>query len=61
MKQPLQRAAAPPACPAQVMWMQGLIVLGVVATALFVGVTCMHLVDVPSRFAQPEAARAHGD
>ena len=45
------------------MWLEGLIILVVVAMALTVGICCMHLVDVPSRFAQPDAAaaRPHGD
>lgn len=46
---------------AQVMWLQGLIVLVVIGMALSVGCWCMHTVDVPSRFAQPDAPRPHGE
>ena len=45
----------------QVMWLEGLIVLIVILLALGVGTCCMHMVDVPSRFAQPQVTRPHGD
>ncbi|PRW60864.1 SNF2 super family [Chlorella sorokiniana] len=50
-----------PLCQKHVMWLEGLIILVVVVMALVVGCTCMHAVDTPSRFAQPEAARPHAD
>ena len=43
------------------MWLEGLVVFVVVALALAVGLSCMHLVDTPSRYAQPDAARAHAE
>lgn len=43
------------------MWLEGLIVLIVILLALGVGTCCMHMVDVPSRFAQPQVTRPHGD
>lgn len=45
----------------QVMWFEGIIVLIVILIALLVGTCCMHLVDVPTRFAQPEQSRQHND
>jgi hypothetical protein len=44
------------------MWFEGLIVFIVILIALLVGCSCMHMVDVPSRFAQPQqASRQHQD
>lgn len=45
----------------QVMWFEGLIIAVVIIIALTVGCCCMHLVDVPTRFAQVEARREHAD
>lgn len=50
-----------PLCQKHVMWLEGLIILVVIVLALVVGCTCMHAVDTPSRYAQPEVARPHGD
>ena len=48
--------------PMQVMYFEGFIVLVVIGIALAVGISCMHLIDVPSRLPQPEtASRAHQD
>lgn len=43
------------------MWFEGLIIAVVIIIALTVGCCCMHLVDVPTRFAQVEARREHAD
>lgn len=43
------------------MWFQGLIIAVVLLVALAVGCTCMHMVDVPTRYAQPQASRPHQD
>lgn len=51
-----------PTCRKHVMWFEGLIVFIVILIALLVGCSCMHMVDVPSRFAQPQqASRQHQD
>lgn len=50
-----------PVCRKHVMWFEGLIVFIVILSALLVGCTCMHMVNVPTRFAQPEQSRQHGD
>ncbi|KAI3429237.1 hypothetical protein D9Q98_005336 [Chlorella vulgaris] len=51
-----------PTCQKHVMWFQGLIVLVVILLALCVGCSCMHLIDVPTRFPQAgEASRTHKD
>lgn len=48
-------------CHKHVMWLQGIISAVVILIALTVGCCCMHLVDVPTRFAQGEARREHAD
>jgi hypothetical protein len=59
---PLNPCAPPIPSVSQVMWFQGLIVLVVILLALCVGCSCMHLIDVPTRFPQAgEASRTHKD
>lgn len=48
-------------CRKHVMFMEGLIILVVILIALTVGCCCMHIINVPTRFAQPEGSRQHND
>lgn len=57
----LHAPAENPGSCLQVMWLQGIIIAVVILIALTVGCCCMHLVDVPTRFAQGEARREHAD